>query len=93
MPWEVHRTNRFKRSYKKLPPHIQDSFDKKIKIFSQDPFFPLLETHKLHGNLDSYYTFYLKDGFRVLFEFQNNSVALLVNIGNHNDYERWARSV
>lgn len=92
MPWEVHRASRFKRSYKKLPPHIQDSFDKRIKIFSQDPFHPLLGTHKLHGRLDLYHGFYLKDGFRVLFEFQDNNVALLVNAGDHDDYERWARS-
>lgn len=93
MPWEVHRTNRFKQSYKKSPPHIQDSFDKKIKIFSQDPFYPGLGTHKLHGKLDSYRAFYLIDGWRVLFEFQNSNIVLLINVGDHDDYERWARSL
>ncbi len=93
MPLEVHRTNQFKRSYKKLPPHIQDSFNKRIKIFQQHPFSSLLATHKLHGNLDSYHAFYLKDGFRVLFEFENDNSVLLINVGDHNDYERWGRSV
>ena len=93
MPLEAHRTSRFKRSYQKLPRHVQNDFGRKIKIFLEQPFNPLLGTHKLHGRLDLYHAFCLKDGFRVLFEFQNNNVALLVNVGSHDDYQRWARAL
>jgi len=33
------------------------------------PFHPSLHTHKLKGNLADYYSFYLRGGFRVLFDF------------------------
>ncbi|OIO50032.1 MAG: hypothetical protein AUJ34_00035 [Parcubacteria group bacterium CG1_02_41_12] len=88
---EVHRTSRFKKSYKKLPPPIQENFAKRIEIFQKDPYYPSLETHKLHSALGLYYAFYLKDGFRVLFEFQNNNTVLLINVGSHDDYEKWER--
>lgn len=42
-------------------------------------------------DLDYYYAFYLKDGYRVLFEFEDNNNLLLVNIGSRNDYAKWER--
>ena len=65
--------------------------EKRIKIFFKNPFHPKLHTHKLSGNLADYYAFYLKDGYRVLFDFEKNDVVLLVNIGSHDDYKIWSR--
>lgn len=87
----VNRSSRFKRSFRKLPSSIQDDFERKIKRFFQNPFDPSLKTHKLHGNLASYYAFYLQDGYRVLFDFEDDNNILLVNIGSHDDYEKWTR--
>ena len=88
---KISRSYRFKRSYKKLPFHIQDDFSKRIKFFSSNPFESSLKTHKLRGNLDDYYAFYLQDGYRVLFEFENDNNVLLINIGSHDDYVKWGR--
>lgn len=88
---KINRSTRFKRSFKKLPPHVQDDFDQKIKIFFSSPFHPSLRTHRLSGNLADYYGFYLQDGFRVIFEFVEADSALLVNIGSHDDYAKWSR--
>jgi len=88
---QISSSSRFKRSFKKLPRHLQDDFESKIKIFIQDPFNPLLRTHKLSGNLDEHYSFYLRDGFRVLFIFESKDVAILVNLGSHDDYKKWGR--
>jgi addiction module RelE/StbE family toxin len=88
---KINRSTRFKRSFKKLPFYIQDDFDQKIKIFFSNPFHPSLHTHKLSGNLADYYAFYLKDGYRVLFDFEEPCLVLLVNIGSHNDYKKWSR--
>lgn len=88
---KINRSSRFKRSFKKLPPRIQNDFNQKIKIFFQDPFHPSLHTHKLSGNLADYYGFYLKDGFRVLFDFEEPGLVLLVNVGSHDDYKKWSR--
>lgn len=88
---KVSRSSRFKRSFKRLPPHIQDDFGQKINVFFIRPFDPSLNTHRLHGNLASYYAFYLRDGYRVLFEFEGENDVLLVNIGSHDDYRKWER--
>ena len=87
----IHPSSRFKRSFKKLPSTIKKNFNKRIEIFYQDPFDPILETHKLKGKLDEYYSFYLCDGYRVLFDFVESEVILLVNVGSHDDYKKWAR--
>lgn len=88
---KIIRSSRFKRSFKKLPACIQNDFERRIKIFFTNPFHPSLRTHKLRGNLADYYGFYLRDGFRVLFDFEEPNIALLVNIGNHDDYQKWSR--
>jgi len=86
----IHPSSRFKRSFKKQPLHIRKDFIRKIEIFKKYPFYPSLRTHKLSGSLTDCYSFYLRDGFRVLFNFMENDNALLINIGSHNDYQKWS---
>lgn len=88
---KINRSSRFKRSFKKLPPGVKKDFDQRIKIFFNDPFNPSLHTHKLKGNLADYYAFYLRDGYRVLFDFEGNNTVILVNVGSHDDYSKWGR--
>lgn len=88
---KIDRSTRFKRSYKKLPDKVRNDFDKKILVFFEDPFERSLKTHKLSGKLDTYYSFCLKGGFRVLFEFDEDKSVLLVNIGDHDEYKKWER--
>ncbi|OGH73722.1 MAG: hypothetical protein A3C90_02965 [Candidatus Magasanikbacteria bacterium RIFCSPHIGHO2_02_FULL_51_14] len=87
----ISRSSRFKRSYRKLNFSIRNDFDEKIEIFFKNPFDPSLKTHKLHGNLSVYFAFCLRDGYRALFEFEDDNHVLLVNTGSHGDYARWSR--
>jgi len=87
----INRSSRFKRSFKKLPLKIKKDFDQRIKVFFNNPFASSLHTHKLKGNLADYYAFYLKDGYRVLFDFIGENTIVLVNIGSHDDYSKWDR--
>jgi len=87
----VHSSARFKRSYKKMPAKIKKDFSKRIEIFQKEPFYPSLNTHKLKGKLANYYSFYLQDGYRVLFDFVSESTVILVNIGSHDNYSKWER--
>lgn len=86
---EVNLSPRFKRSYKKVPPHIQDDFGKKIDIFKQNPYHPSLKTHKLTGKLQECLGFYLRDGYRVLFEFSGPNTIDLLLVGSHDIYKRF----
>lgn len=89
----IHVSSRFERSFKRMPSHICEDFKKQISIFQEHPFHPSLHTHKLGGKLREYYAFYLRDGYRVLFDFMAPDVVLLVNVGSHDDYQKWARNV
>ena len=87
----IHVSSRFKRSFKKIPDLIKKDIESQIEIFLKHPFHQRLKTHKLHGKLDSYYSFYLRDGFRVLFDFISENIVLLINIGSHDDYKKWLK--
>ena len=87
----INRSSRFKRVFKKQPIHIQDDFIDKISIFAQNPYHPKLHTHKLKGRLAEYHAFYLRDGFRVFFEFTGKNEVNLLSIGPHGYYKRWGR--
>lgn len=88
---KVNLSPRFKRSYKKLPRHIQTDFDKKIETFITSPNDPSLQTHKLKGELRECLAFRLKDGFRVLFEFLDPETVDLLDVGSHDIYKRFRR--
>lgn len=87
----INRSSRFKRAFQKLPPHIQDDFIEKIRRFASDPFDPRLHTHKLKGKLHECYSLYLKDGYRVLFEFAGNDEVNFIAVGPHDQYTHWER--
>ena len=87
----VNLSPRFKRSYKKLPPHVQDDFDIKIVLFMKNPIDPKLNTHKLKGKLQACLSFYLKNGYRVLFEFASSDSVNLLDVGDHDKYKQWPK--
>ena len=85
---QINVSPRFKRAYKKLPRHIKDSFQKRIKVFAKDPWHPSLKTHKLQGVYQECLSFRLDDGYRVLFEFSSANAADLLDIGPHDLYRK-----
>lgn len=87
----INLSPRFKRNYKKLPPYLQKDFDKKIILLTKDLYHPLLKTHKLKGKLQACLAFYLRDGYRVLFDFSGPNAIDLLDVGSHNIYQRFKR--
>ncbi|MBI4427121.1 MAG: type II toxin-antitoxin system mRNA interferase toxin, RelE/StbE family [Candidatus Magasanikbacteria bacterium] len=85
---KINFSPRFKRAYKKLPPHIQDDFDKQIKVFMRDPNHPSLKTHKLKGRLQECLAFRLQKGYRVLFDFFSSDSVDLLDVGSHDIYKK-----
>ncbi len=86
---KINLSPRFKRSYKKLPPNVQDDFDEKIISFIKNPRDPKLSSHKLKGKLQNCLSFNLKDGYRVLFEFRAKDEIDLLDLGPHDKYKLW----
>jgi addiction module RelE/StbE family toxin len=84
----VNFSPRFKRKYQKLPLLIQNDFNQQIVVFTKDPKYPSLKTHKLKGKFQECLAFRLRDGYRVLFEFSALNVVNLLDVGSHDIYQR-----
>ena len=55
-----------------------------LRRFAVEPLDPLLRTHKLKGDLDSYWAFSVDDDLRVLFRWEGDE-AFLVTLGSHDE--------
>lgn len=54
----------------------------------QNPFHPLLETHKLHGKYKEYWALTVIGQYRVMFRFMDNERDVgFINIGTHEIYK------
>lgn len=78
----------FKRSYqKRVRPNLKlrQKFSFRIKLFCENPFHPLLKTHKLSGKLKNLWAFVVDYDCRVIFKFIQGDKALLIDIGTHEE--------
>ena len=64
---------------------LQDKFWQKVERFIQDPFEPQLKTHKLTGKLQDLWSFSIDYDLRVIFYFVNETNAVFVDIGSHDE--------
>ena len=55
-----------------------------LRRFAVEPLDPLLRTHTLKGDLDSYWAFSVDDDLRVLFRWESDE-AFLVTLGSHDE--------
>jgi mRNA-degrading endonuclease YafQ of YafQ-DinJ toxin-antitoxin module len=76
----------FEKHYKKLPKKIKEKAKEKEKIFRENPFHPLLKTHKLHGKDKDCWAFWIDYKFRIKFIFLSDNEVLFLDIGPHNIY-------
>lgn len=74
-------TDRFKKDYKKLPTHIQQRVDQKLKFMLQDLRHPSLRVHKIQG-VEGLWEFSVTMKYRVLFEIEGEFYVLL-GVGPH----------
>jgi len=77
---------KFVRQYKKLPIEVKALAIEKEKIFRQNPFDHRLNTHKLHGELKSFWAFSINQRYRIIFDFFNKNTIRFYSIGDHNIY-------
>lgn len=82
----VRYTPEFKRDYRKLSERIRARVKERGALFEQEPFHPLLRTHKLTGRLSGVWAFAVDFRHRVLFEFLGDREALLLRVGDHSLY-------
>jgi mRNA-degrading endonuclease YafQ of YafQ-DinJ toxin-antitoxin module len=77
----------FEKHYKKLSKKIKEKAKEKEKIFKENPFHPLLRTHKLHGKDKDCWAFWIDYKFRIKFIFLSENEVLFLDIGPHSIYK------
>lgn len=85
----IYLTSKFKKTYKRLPKQIKEKAKKREEIFRQNPFNPLLETHRLHGKYKDYWAFSIDKSYRIMFQFLDatKTKVAFINVGTHEIYK------
>ena len=73
-----------KKQFKKNP-ELQEKLEEALKLFVNDPFHPVLGTHKLSGKLKGHHAFSLGYDFRVVIKFVDREEVALISIGRHEE--------
>ena len=77
----------FKKSYKKRFLHnkkVVDVISLRIQLFSINPNDLKLRTHTLLGSRKGFYSFSVTGDIRIIFYYDQNNDAVLIDIGTHN---------
>jgi len=77
----VERSERFKKSYRKLPREIQERVKKTLLLFSEDPRHPSLQNKKMEGT-DEIWELRVTQGYRITYEKIPGGVFLR-RVGTH----------
>jgi len=83
----INPSTKFKKSFRKLPKHIQSKIISLKIEFAVDPYLPKFKTHKLHGRFQDSLAFSINQEYRVIFQFTDKKTVLFVDIGTHAIYE------
>jgi mRNA-degrading endonuclease RelE of RelBE toxin-antitoxin system len=75
---KINLTEKFRKSYSKLPTTIRKKFDQKLTFFVQDPNHPSLNLHRIND----YWEFYIDKKYRCILRKDNDSY-FFVAIGGH----------
>ncbi len=83
----IEYSRKFLKSLEKLPKRIIEKAEKKEKIFKENPFHPLLSTHKLSGKERESWDFDIDYNYRIKFIFLSDEEVLFLDIGTHDIYK------
>lgn len=81
-------TPEFKRDYKKLSQGVRVHLKQKGQLFTENPFHPILRTHKLSGRLNGLWSFSIDIRHRVIFEIVDSTKVLFHRVGDHSIYRK-----
>ncbi|MBC8487374.1 MAG: type II toxin-antitoxin system mRNA interferase toxin, RelE/StbE family [Bacteroidetes bacterium] len=73
------------KKWRKKHPDLIKIFEKRILIFIEDPYHPLLKTHRLSGNLKGYWAISITYQYRLVFRFLSQNKVLLIDLGTHDE--------
>ncbi|WAN69266.1 type II toxin-antitoxin system mRNA interferase toxin, RelE/StbE family [Moorena producens JHB] len=86
-------TSSFKRAFKaiiKREPNLKQKIEAKLRLLADNPYNPILRTHKLKGKLSGAWACSVEYDCRIIFNFEQNQDTLeeeiiLIDIGTHDE--------
>ncbi len=84
----IRPTAAFKRAYKKkvrTRPQVSSELETALTLFRDNPFDLRLETHKLHGRLQGFWSFSVAKDLRVVFLFEGDDSVAFLDFGTHDE--------
>jgi addiction module RelE/StbE family toxin len=82
--WHQSFIRAFKKTIKKNP-EIRDKLRQALELFVNNPYHPILGTHKLSGKLKGHHAFTLGYDCRVVVKFIEPEEVALISIGKHDE--------
>lgn len=86
-----HTTPQFEKDYLSLSESIQRKARRRTKLFEENCFLSILDTHKLKGVLSKFWSFSIDDNYRVIFRFLPKREVMYYRIGPHSIYRELER--
>ena len=65
---------------------MKEEAKKKEAAFRENPFDPMLRTHKLHSKDKEAYAFWVSHSYRIKFIFLDEESVLFLDVGTHDIY-------
>lgn len=75
----------FDKGYKKLPASSKKAFKMRLRLFTNNPFHPLLNNHSLAGRWQEFRSINVTGNLRALYRAVDESVAEFVAIDTHSN--------
>ena len=82
MAYKITYTKRFLKNFKRLKAAEKAQLKKKLELLMQDPLYPSLRTKRIQGTA-SLFEFSVNMDVRVIWEYEGDTLILLLDIGHH----------
>lgn len=81
-------SKKFKKASKKLSKEIKNALKERLKIFTGDPFHPILNNHALQGSMRRYRSINITGDYRVIYEKIEDNLSRLMDVDTHSNLYR-----
>jgi addiction module RelE/StbE family toxin len=75
----------FEQRYFKFSHKFQTKIDERIKLFTDEPFHPLLNNHALRGKYDGCRSINITGDYRAIYRLLDNDTVYFIEINNHSN--------
>ena len=75
----------FKKQFRKLPAKIQEQFFKRVNLFLENKFNPILNNHSVDSVSPGWRSINITGDYRALFEEKSENFVIFMKIGTHSE--------